>query len=358
MSTDYTIERLGGFDELNQEDWKSILAQSNCRTIFQTYDWNKLVWQFFSQGKELILLIVKYKDEKVVAIAPLYLSKEEGVKTVHIVTELCGDYADLLLDKDHSKKSLLALKTYVFDEIAPSLIAFKKIHEDSQLLSLSPDIHGKILIRDGAVCPTLIFGNETEESLTKRLKSKRIQFCRNRLNKLGEYKLLHLTKSEEIKPLLKPFYEQHIERWSVTQYPSKFLDRNYRAFFESLVEFLGPNNEILFSALYLDEKPLAFHFGLCSEGHFIWYKPSYNINEGKFSPGQVILKECMEHVIKDGYVEFDFAAGNEAYKHRFANIVRKNCDIIMYRSIFDYLTAVSGHNWLAIKQVVKKIINK
>jgi len=65
----YTIERVYSFDDIDQNEWNDVLEKSTVKTIFQTYEWNRLVYEYTDY--ELVLLIVRLKDSDVVAFAPL-----------------------------------------------------------------------------------------------------------------------------------------------------------------------------------------------------------------------------------------------------------------------------------------------
>jgi CelD/BcsL family acetyltransferase involved in cellulose biosynthesis len=57
------------------------------------------------------------------------------------------------------------------------------------------------------------------------------------------------------------------------------------------------------------------------------YKPSYEPEFAKSSPGQVLLKHLFEVARDEKADEFDFTVGNETYKSRFATKRRDVIDV-------------------------------
>lgn len=112
---------------------------------------------------------------------------------------------------------------------------------------------------------------------------------------------------------------------------SLFLDESACAFFRELVEELDAEKELRFGVVQLDQRPIAIHFGFRYDGRMIWYKPSFDIDWWEYSPGEVLLRSLFEYVDSEGLDEFDFTVGDEAFKHRFANEVRENYDLYLFR---------------------------
>jgi hypothetical protein len=55
------------------------------------------------------------------------------------------------------------------------------------------------------------------------------------------------------------------------------------------------------------------------------------------SPGQVLLQELIEYAYAQGFDEFDFGVGKEAFKYRYSNKVRRNNSFKIFPSRTGYL---------------------
>lgn len=353
----YSIQSLESFDSVNLDEWNTVLAQSSVQTVFQSYEWNRLVWKYHNND-QLVLLCIRAKPTgKPVGFAPLFLSEDEKLKTIHLIGELRGDYADLVIDKYRAKGVLQAIITYLFQQYpSVSFLQLEKIPPTSDLLTYTQKIHPRTLITRAAVCPTWLFADDTIRQIDKKLNNKKMRYYQRRLAKLGEYRIEHLSEFKDIAPYLDTFYELHIERWSSTPWPSRFLSQEERNFYYSQVKVFATKKAILFSLLYLGNEPVGFHLGFFSKERFIWYKPTYNIKYKKYSPGLVLMKECIQYALDMGCKEFDFAAGNEPYKRRFGNQIRQNYNIVIYANTWHFWLRKLKDYLVFVKLYIKKIV--
>lgn len=112
-------------------------------------------------------------------------------------------------------------------------------------------------------------------------------------------------------------------KWKSAQYSaSGYLDlfadeRNRRLFAE-----LQARGTVLVSSLSAGGKVLAVHLGAQHEGRFYYWIPSYDPEQGKFSPGRLMLEWLLRASHERGDEEFDFLIGDEAYKWNYATHTR------------------------------------
>jgi CelD/BcsL family acetyltransferase involved in cellulose biosynthesis len=73
------------------------------------------------------------------------------------------------------------------------------------------------------------------------------------------------------------------------------------------------------SGLYADDRLIAAHFGVRSRKALHYWFPSYDRAFAKYSPGAILLLKMAESAPSFGVEHIDLGAGDEDYKHRFAN---------------------------------------
>ncbi|MBM3499909.1 MAG: GNAT family N-acetyltransferase, partial [Armatimonadetes bacterium] len=134
----------------------------------------------------------------------------------------------------------------------------------------------------------------------------------------GCLEVRHLREPDVVRPYLPPFFEQHVARWDATPYPSLFRDPLQRRFYERLVDGAAEAGWLRLACVMWNERPIAFHFGSCYRGSYLWYKPSFDIALTKWSPGEVLLRHLLLAAIDEGAHTFDFGLGDEPFKRRFA----------------------------------------
>src|SRR5262249_10604292 len=94
-----------------------------------------------------------------------------------------------------------------------------------------------------------------------------------------------------------------------------FADRRKVNLFDSL--FLRDPHRVHVSALWLDDRLLASHFGFCDDEKIYWGAPAMDGLEAKHAPGQLLLAELIAHGCDEGYREIDLTLGAEDFKARF-----------------------------------------
>jgi CelD/BcsL family acetyltransferase involved in cellulose biosynthesis len=177
--------------------------------------------------------------------------------------------------------------------------------------------------------------------------------------KSGEL-LFHQCGSEaEILGYLDGFFEQHRARWTRTGSPSQFSNPAQQAFYRYLVRELYPHGWLRFDVVLFNGAPLAFHFGFEYRRRFIWYKPTFDVQFASKSPGEVLIKFLLQDAIQKQLEEFDFTIGSEAFKYRFANKIRFNNRLIVFRSAAGYWIYRATEYWVyRAKQALRKLLKR
>ena len=88
---------------------------------------------------------------------------------------------------------------------------------------------------------------------------------------------------------------------------------------------------------------MAAHFGFIQNKTYYYYKPTYNVNYSKFSPGNILLQSLIESSINEGFEIFDFGTGSEIYKKRFSNKVSLNFSYLFLSKNYFILLLVLFH---------------
>ena len=175
-----------------------------------------------------------------------------------------------------------------------------------------------------------MFGDAAADS--ELLKKKSLRRHHNYFCRQGRLEFEDHAAAEDIVVHLDAFFQQHVERWGLTETPSQFLHEAPRAFVREIVRTLAPTGYLRFSVVSLDGRPIAFHLGFECNGRFIWYTPTFDVALARHSPGEVLIKYLLEDASARGLLEFDFGPGEEAFKYRFSNYARSISSAHVYRS--------------------------
>ncbi len=337
--------------------WNNLVKQNETNTIFQTYEWIESWWQSCSERYELFILLVREKN-KVIGIAPMMTEVRPcGRKQLSFIGDGNADYQDFILP---IKKSFALNCIWDFLLSNPKLwdrIAFHNIPGASSsinlLKALSIDSKLRIIDNEKTKCPALSIHGDPEqvEKILNKYSNRRKY---NYFNKLGVLTEKDITDIAELKSYLPVFFKQHIERWANTPYPSLFNEQKNQDFYEVLAEKLLPNKSLLFSVVELDGIPLSFHYGFDYNAKIIWYKPSFNMDYAKHSPGLLMIRHLLRHALANDKTELDFTIGDEAFKKRFTNTERYNYNIRIFKTWRSYLYAMLRKRLDRLKRFIQK----
>lgn len=141
-----------------------------------------------------------------------------------------------------------------------------------------------------------------------------------RLSEAGEVRMLtHADDPAERALVMDALAEQKSRRWRQSGAFDAFAYPGFRAFFDELNDMPMQGVEAVVSALMLDGKPIATHWGLHMGDTFYWLLPGFDEEWSKLSPGRVLMEALLRRCIDQGQRVFDFTAGDEAYKFQWAD---------------------------------------
>ncbi len=309
---------LSGFDDpsFGREQWEKLLHSGETDVVFLTWEWQRVWWEVFGQGQ--LLLVVAEQEGEPVALAPLYTDAGmiyfigSGFESYHL--DFIGDTSDpetldaLLETARDTVPDFAGFEFYFVADRAPTRQRLENVatrlgfesYEQWDVAAMTMD-----LLSDSAA---------THAATRKKSLVRHENFFKRE----GELTITHLREAAAVRPQLEEFFAQHIARWAGTDSPSLFLTSAGRTFYERWMEMASERGWLRFTRIEWNGKPIAFHFGFNYQGRFIWYKPSFEIELARHSPGEVLLRQVLMAAIDEGASLFDFGTGDDEYKFRFA----------------------------------------
>lgn len=321
-----TIQVAYDFDDplVSFLEWERLIDFNEIKSVFLTKAWLASWWRVFGRGK--LLLVIAFENEVPIALAPLFA--DSGM--LYFVGSGGSDYLDFIgnISNVHVLKAMLELAKNKVDDFVG--FRFYHIPEKSntvkQLKNVSVTIDLTFFYEGEMVAPAL----DLKQNFDKVINKKSLKRHCNYFTREGDLEIKHLGKTEEILSCLDVFFQQHISRWEVTPYPSLFNDSSQCDFYRDLSITGVEAGWLRFTSVYWNKKPIAFHFGFSYRGVYLWYKPSFDINLAKRSPGEVLLRQLFYAANTENIEVFDFGLGDEAFKSRFANRVEKVITVGLY----------------------------
>lgn len=341
--------------DIDARTWNDLVARSQTSSVFQTYEWMASWWKVFGAERKFLVIAV-YRNDRVVGLAPLMVEPARvGLPTVKFIGDGNADYCDFILTEPRQPVLQAIVDWLAAQRSEWCDLDLNNIPQQSSTLDwLNPLCAGHdmpLLVRRYVDCPTLLFAwpqGDPAAMLRKDSLKRPYHYFRAH----GELTYTELTIPSEARAYLPQFFEQHIRRWQGTGSPSLFTNPRNREFYAELLEQLLPTGRLIFSVVRFNQQPIAFHFGFEFAGRFLWYKPSFDTDYRKHSPGNLLLRFLLQRAIEHNNNEFDFTIGDEEFKNRYSNAMRLNLSLQIFpnRPRF-YLAGGTRH----CKQWIKRL---
>lgn len=140
-----------------------------------------------------------------------------------------------------------------------------------------------------------------------------------RLSELGKVEFTIAATAEERARFLAAMMAQKSRRYVQTRGIDSFDRPGYRDFFKEATSRLAQRGILHLSALTLDGKVLAAHWGYVVGTRFYYLMPSYEFEWHRYSPGRLLLHKLLEWSTTNGLTIFDQGIGDEEYKARYCD---------------------------------------
>lgn len=337
---------------LTEEAWNALVSESETNTIFQTYQWMSSWEKVFGEQCEPWFFSVA-EPSGIIGVAPLMMQPGlMGERIIRFWGDGKADYCDFLI-KGEKLRALEAICHALFAAREHwDFIELNNIPGESSTAAIVQGICQcagfRVLQRDLYPSPTLLIKGHEEEAQAIFNKAG-LRRRQNYFQRSGRLTYKHLTGTAVL-PYLEGFFEQHIARWAGSSSPSLFLNERNREFYRELALALADKDWLLLSVVELDGRPLTMHYGFDFNERLLWYKPSFDRFHAKHSPGLVLLRHLIGYALDRKRIEFDFTIGDEPFKSRFANCVRKTVSVQIFQDPVRYYLALSKQKLSAAKR--------
>lgn len=311
-----------------EPQWNDLLARSQHRQPFATYEWASAWLEVFGHEVSLSTILVS-RQGQAVAIAPFCI---RSGKLLTFIGYPQNDYADILLDPACPEALEIIVEQIILLRSQWSKVILDQMRGEHSAYSLVVETLKRrglpFRVESSDSCPAMII--EDKAAAKKMYHKRNITSYINWFDKEGKFGFNRYTDTAEAVAHLDDLFAQHVDRWDGTPTPSYFRFEPMKDFYRAFFRNMHPKGWIHFSSLTLDSTYVALYVSLEYDQKLYLYKTCFNKAFYKKSPGQVILRYLMDDALQRDLVELDFARGDEGYKDRYANTVRQNYRVIIY----------------------------
>ncbi len=352
----YIVSNNKEFDSLKTE-WNNLVRDSDS-FIFQTFEWNRIWWDYFGGGKELHIAVIHH-DDRLVGIIPLFrdtvqlfnrriysclrflgstVSQPEGENLMGIIAY--SDYLDTIISPGYEASAYDLLAQHFRDEeLSFDEIILDEVPEDSSLCRyLLPALEEYGYDYSAEICsksPVIDLNCSWDEYLNSMSKKSRYNARRNlKMSTKASYKIFDIIEIEDadhVVPVYDEMVKLHQQRWNNLGYPGTFAE-------ERMYEFLKKISTVFYQKGWLqfkmavpangegDEEFVAIDM-ILKYGKRVYMLHRAMNDESPYtqdSPGNVLLYRILKEIADGGIKTFDFLRGIQEFKMRTADNVNKN----------------------------------
>jgi LmbE family N-acetylglucosaminyl deacetylase/CelD/BcsL family acetyltransferase involved in cellulose biosynthesis len=315
-----SVRVLDGFDDLAIHDavWQRLLRCGQTDVVFLTRWWQNAWWEVFGRGR--LMLLGVFRGEEPVGLAPLF--SDGGM--IFFTGSGGSDYLDFIGEIPDT--TVLAELLGRAASIAPEFVGFHfyQVPDGSQTgaaLQQAARRLGMVCYDEADLPAPAVDLTITGDQVARKKSLLRHQ---RYFERDGTLTIRHFRTGADILPRLEPFFAQHVARWAVTPYPSLFLDPAQRRFYRALAESAAAGPWLRFTEVSWNDRPIAFHFGFCYRGGYMWYKPSFEIELARRSPGEALIRSLLLAALDEGVNVFDLGLGRRRSRND-SPLIRTMC---------------------------------
>ncbi|MFE1285346.1 GNAT family N-acetyltransferase [Streptomyces sp. NPDC058751] len=296
--------------------WDRLYRRCGAATAFQSHAWLHSWWLSYGTPGRLRLVVVREGGE-LLAVAPLMRARRPLPTLVPLGGPI-SDYADVLLDDEHTDRVAALLAEGLSAAARTALIDFREVRPGGAAERVYEHWRGPRRRVGDSLCLELPAASMDE--LVGRLPSAKAQRVRAKLRKLTALGVeRRVVGHEEVDAALGRLLELHRLQWEGRKVTSEHL---HERFSEHLVRSVGPmvrSGDAVVTEFRLDGTVMAVDLTLLSRrlaGGYL-YGAHPGLRERKADVAVMLLDACSRHTGGGERGTLSLLRGDEPYKHHW-----------------------------------------
>lgn len=340
------IKNLEGFKKLNPY-WDKLIAETGVDHPFLAFDWHFGWAKHYLDSDQLYILLV-YKSDNLIGIAPFYRKRERFsslflIRTLEFLGtgEVCTPYLDFIVRPKNRKKVLRAVYDYLYGASAEEwdILCLSDIPAESSSIDIffgMAQEDGKVINISNQHCnPVICLPESVDKFLAQISGNERYNLKRKekQLRGMGKLTYIRASRNDDSKEAMESFSKLHNMRWKGNGDGGRFESMRFAKFHGEVLENLMEKGAAYLDFLLMDGEKIAGIYGFSWGGKYYFYLPGINPAKfSKFSPGRLLLFECISKAIKNGDKEFDLLRGPADYKLSWATDLKRTLSLQLFHS--------------------------
>ena len=354
-----------GFMALEAE-WNALVAATG-DTLFYRHEFLRVWMDNFTPGAQLRILTLRDGAGKLGAALPLLL--ERG--------SMYGAPVRQLVSTANPHSCRFDVIAEQPEEAARAFLAHLRQDRSWDVLRLNdvPETGAGRALHAAAQTAGLATGSweslqspyfplpSTHEAFLATLQSKFKANCRRRRKKLEEKGQVRFERYEggvDLDAKLEEGFALEQSGWKGQRGTAMAQDARTRGFYTELARESARSGRLTLYFLRLDDRAVAFQFGLTHAGRYLLLKPGYDEGLRECSPGQLLMEEVVRDCITRGVREFDFLGPDMVWKRDWTDQVRRHTWLYVFNdTAFARALCAAKFRWApAAKDAAKEVVSR
>ena len=329
----YTIHK--DFSEIDSQAWNALLSVSISDNPFLRYEYQRTWWEHRGGGeweKADLILITASEDDKLIGIAPLFISDYDGQSALLLIGSIeISDYLDLIVRTDDHARFISGLFDFLAtDEVRAgsprpynwSGVDWYNLPDSSITLTALKEeaakrgwTHLEEIYRP---TPRIALNGDFDEYLSRVEKKQRHEIRRKmrRAEESGRGVRWFISDMADVDAEIDAF----LSLMEQDQGKAGFLREPMRNQMRAVIRTAQENGWLWLAFLEADGQRIAAALNFDYNNKLWGYNAGVNRAFMELSPGWVLLAHILQWACENKRTEFDFMRGDEEYKYRFGAV--------------------------------------
>ncbi len=303
-----------------RSDWKDLAGPNP----FRSWEWMTKWAEVYVRSGDLMVLTVHDTGGELVAVAPWYLDRSGGRRTIRWLGsgEVCSEYLSILCRPEAHDVSAPALAEFLKSGRAPAWDLMELGAVDEQDLVV-PRLFGLLgragsfgLRSEGLRCWRLDLPSDWDELLALLSRSHRKQLRRllRRIETGGRYQLTRVDSRTGLDRALPELVRLHEARRASLGGSGAFGSNRFLEFQSAVMPALLESGQLRLFTLQADGETIAVDYQLVGGTVAYAYQIGISTDHLREQPGNLITLLTIRAALEEGLTAVDFLRGDEPYK--------------------------------------------
>lgn len=351
------VKDVAGFHALSA-DWQRLHAQSKTASIFSSWDWMSLWWQYYGTAQQLFI-VVAYQGDRVVAILPTYIQRTRllrffSLRTLRFIGtggDTSPDDLDALIDQNASADTAQNLITAIqqaqtqwdrllLSDLPPTSLLRPQINAQFQTQNISEVVGARI-----SYIPLPASWDDYLASL-HRDRRQQLRNHRRRIEALDGARFFVWQGNEKLDNAINDLIALHHARWRDSGQHYAFSSPTYVDFHRAVIHQGVQANWVRLYALEIGGKTVAIYYCYRFRNQVFYFQGGFDPAWSKYGPGKILMGFAIEQSIVEGNTVFDMLRGEYEYKTQWAKERRDTFQYELLRQSVPCALYQLRHHWL------------